>query len=174
LQFALQLDDMRLRYITLVLILVGITGWAAWAASGVAPAGAEVGTAAELQELEAHGDGGHGDEHGRHELPAYAVELFKIGPFRVTNSMVVTWIVALTLILSVRMATRRIREVPTGAQNFWEWLVESLHDFLEGIIGADLVKKTFWFFATLFIFILFTELVRVDPRSGLDRLGASR
>jgi F0F1-type ATP synthase membrane subunit a len=47
-----------------------------------------------------------------------------------------------------------MRKVPTGAQNFAEWLVESLYNFLEDIIGSHLVKRTFWLFATIFIFIL--------------------
>ncbi len=59
-----------------------------------------------------------------------------------------------------------IKEVPDGAQNFWEWLVESLHNFLESIIGHDLVKKTFWFFATIFIFILFTNWAGLIPGVG--------
>ncbi|HXT41296.1 MAG TPA: F0F1 ATP synthase subunit A [Candidatus Angelobacter sp.] len=84
----------------------------------------------------------------------------------ITNSMLVTWIVAAGLIIFARFATRRIQEVPSGAQNFWEWLVESLHDFLEGIIGHDLVKKTFWFFATIFIFILFTNWFGLIPGVG--------
>jgi F-type H+-transporting ATPase subunit a len=33
--------------------------------------------------------------------------------------------------------------VPSGAQNFLEWMVESLYEFLEGVIGNELVKKTF-------------------------------
>src|SRR5947199_1371704 len=86
--------------------------------------------------------------------------------FFITNSMLVTWIVALGLILFARIATRRMREVPAGAQNFWEWLVENLYDFLEGIIGPDLVKKTFWFFATIFIFILFTNWFGLIPGVG--------
>lgn len=84
----------------------------------------------------------------------------------ITNSMLVTWMVALGLILFARVATRQIREIPEGAQNFWEWLVESLHDFLEGIIGHELVKKTFWFFATIFIFILFTNWFGLIPGVG--------
>jgi len=59
-----------------------------------------------------------------------------------------------------------MQDVPTGAQNFWEWLVEGLYDFLEGIIGHDLVKKTFWFFATIFIFILFTNWFGLIPGVG--------
>ena len=61
----------------------------------------------------------------------------------------------------------------TGAQNFWEWLVESLYDFLEGIIGPDLVKRTFWFFATDFHLHPVHQLVWADPGGRHDRLGAS-
>jgi F-type H+-transporting ATPase subunit a len=56
--------------------------------------------------------------------------------------------------------------VPVGAQNFWEWLVEGLSGFLEGIIGHDLVKRTFWFFASIFIFILFTNWIGLIPGVG--------
>jgi F-type H+-transporting ATPase subunit a len=99
-------------------------------------------------------------------LTARALTVFHIGPFPVTNSMLVTWIVALGIIFFARYATRRMQEVPEGAQNFWEFLVESLHDFLESIVGPDLVKKTFWFFATIFIFILFTNWFGLIPGVG--------
>jgi len=80
--------------------------------------------------------------------------------------MIVTWLVALGIIIFARIATARIKAVPDGVQNFWEWLVESLHDFLESIIGHELVRKTFWFFATVFIFILFTNWVGLIPGVG--------
>jgi F-type H+-transporting ATPase subunit a len=80
--------------------------------------------------------------------------------------MVVTWIVALGLILFARVATRKMQFVPAGAQNFLEWLVESLYEFLEGIIGSELVKRTFWFFATVFIFILATNWFGLIPGVG--------
>jgi F-type H+-transporting ATPase subunit a len=89
-----------------------------------------------------------------------------IGPLIITNSMLVTWIVAVGLIIFAQIATRNIKEVPDGAQNFWEWLVESLYEFLAGVIGRDLVKKTFWFFATIFIFILFTNWAGLIPGVG--------
>ena len=53
--------------------------------------------------------------------------------------MVVTWIVALGLIVFAQVATRNMKQVPDGAQNFLEWLVESLYGFLEGILGPHLV-----------------------------------
>ena len=55
---------------------------------------------------------------------------------------------------------------PSGAQNFLEWLVETLYEFLESIIGSSLVKRTFWFFATVFIFILFTNWFGLIPGVG--------
>jgi F-type H+-transporting ATPase subunit a len=101
-------------------------------------------------------------EHG---LPQSAQAVGPRGGF-VTNSMLVTWVVAVGVILFARFATRRIQEVPSGAQNFWEWLVEGLHGFLESIIGPALVKKTFWFFATIFIFILATNWFGLLPGVG--------
>ena len=80
--------------------------------------------------------------------------------------MLVTWIVALGVIFFARYSTRSMKEVPDGAQNFWEFLVESLYDFLEGIVGPALVKKTFWFFATIFIFIFFTNWFGLIPGVG--------
>jgi len=107
-----------------------------------------------------------------HHIPRFAVPLAHIGPFVITNSMLVTWIVAAALILFAQYATRDIKQIPTGAQNFWEWLVESLYNFLESVIGHKLVKKTFWFFATVFIFILCTNWFGLIP--GVGTIGWGR
>ena len=108
---------------------------------------------------------GPATEH--HEgVPLKPSPLFSIGKFTVTNSMLVTWIVAAGIIAAAQAATRNIQQVPKGAQNFWEWLVESLYTFLESIIGSDLVRKTFWFFATIFIFILFVNWFGLIPGVG--------
>ncbi len=116
---------------------------------------------------EAHGEGGEGAAH--HGLTPDAVRLFEVGPLVVTNSMVVTWVVAALIILVSQMATRNAKLVPSGLQNFWEWLVESLYGFFESIVGPKLVKKTFWYFATIFIFILFTNWFGLIP--GLGTIG---
>jgi F-type H+-transporting ATPase subunit a len=93
-------------------------------------------------------------------------ELVHIGKFAITNSMLVTWIVAAGIIVFAQLATRKIKPIPSGIQNFWEWLVEGLYNLLESIIGRDLVKKTFWFFATIFIFILFVNWFGLIPGVG--------
>jgi len=103
------------------------------------------------------------EEHG---LSQKAVEIGRPFGFPISNSMVVTWIVAAALILFARVATRDMKHVPGGAQNFLEWLVGGLYGFLESIIGAHLVKRTFWFFATIFIFILAANWVGLIPGVG--------
>src|SRR5258708_812706 len=99
-------------------------------------------------------------------VPLKPDPLVQIGKFTITNSMLVTWIVAAGIIVFAQIATRRIKPIPSGLQNFWEWLIESLYNFLESIIGRELVKKTFWFFATIFIFILFVNWFGLLPGVG--------
>jgi F-type H+-transporting ATPase subunit a len=93
-------------------------------------------------------------------------ELVHLGKFAITNSMLVTWVVAAGIIVFAQLATRKIKPIPSGIQNFWEWLIEGLYNFLENIIGRDLVRKTFWFFATIFIFILFVNWFGLIPGVG--------
>jgi F-type H+-transporting ATPase subunit a len=61
---------------------------------------------------------------------------------------------------------RNPKPIPGRRQNFWEWMVEGLYTFLENIIGRDLVRKGFWFYATIFIFILFVNWFGLIPGIG--------
>jgi F-type H+-transporting ATPase subunit a len=74
--------------------------------------------------------------------------------------------VAAALIVFARRATRDMKRVPHGAQNFLEFIVERLYLFLEGVIGQHLVKQTFWFFASVFIFILSANWFGLIPGVG--------
>jgi len=103
------------------------------------------------------------DHHG---LSQSAVEIARVWGFPITNSMLVSWVVAALVIVFARLATRRMDQVPTGAQNFLEWLIESLYGFLEGILGSHLVARTFWFFGTIFIFILAANWIGLVPGIG--------
>jgi len=149
----LLITDMRNRY--LVLSILALLCGCALATSTIA---AEPAAAPNEQEHEG--------------VPLKAAPLVQIGKFAITNSMLVTWIVAAGIIVFAQAATRRIRPIPTGIQNFWEWLVESLYNFLEGIVGRELVRKTFWFFATIFIFILFVNWFGLIP--GVGTIGWGR
>ena len=105
-------------------------------------------------------------EQEHHGLSQKAEEVGRVLGFPITNSMIVTWVVAVVLIIFTQLATRVMKEVPTGAQNFVEWLVEGLYKFLAGIIGPHLVDRTYWFFATIFIFILAANWMGLIPGIG--------
>ncbi|MEP6822773.1 MAG: F0F1 ATP synthase subunit A [Chthoniobacterales bacterium] len=142
--------------LTLTLVVAFVTTFSAPLLAQETTAGAEQQTTAEA---------GHAGAE-EHTLPLKATPIFQIGKFTITNSMVVMWGVAGLIIFFAQLATRKIKPVPTGLQNFWEWMVESLYNFLEGMIGSQLVKKTFWFFATIFIFILFLNWFGLVPGVG--------
>ena len=152
-----------MRLIRIILISVWVAGSTLSAMSG------ESAAAPPLTEATAKLEGA---KHAEHGLPPDAPRLGRNGSSFVTSSMVVTWAVGLGLIVFARYATRRMQLAPAGAQNFLEWLVETLYEFLEGIIGSKLVKRTFWFFATVFIFILFTNWAGLIP--GVGTIGWGR
>jgi len=149
-----------LRTYLALIFLVGTTWWA-HGAEAVAPI--EVPAAVEA----AHGAEGHAAaaHEAHHGLPPKA-PVFHVGPVQFTSSMVITWSVALFLILISQLATRNVQWVPSGLQNFVEWLVEGMYEFFGDILGPTLVKKSFWFFCTLFVFILFTNWFGLIPGVG--------
>jgi F-type H+-transporting ATPase subunit a len=102
-------------------------------------------------------------ESSHDHLPLHAEE---IGRVVISNSMLMIWIVAAVIIFVAQAATRNIKLIPSGLQNFVEWIIESLYNFLEGILGAHLVKRTFWYFGTVFILILFTNWFGLIPGVG--------
>jgi F-type H+-transporting ATPase subunit a len=99
-------------------------------------------------------------------LTQEANEITRFLGLAITNSMIVTWITALGLIILARTAIRHLKLVPERRQNFWEWQVEGLYTFLEGILGSKLVKRSFWLFASVFIFVLATYWIGLVPGVG--------
>ncbi|MBC7979270.1 MAG: F0F1 ATP synthase subunit A [Armatimonadetes bacterium] len=105
---------------------------------------------------------GHAAEH--HALPLNAQPLHSFLP--VTNSMIMVWIAVGLIVLFCRAATREMALVPTGFQNFSEWAIESLYDFLENLMGPHLTGRTFWFFGSVFFFILVSNYLGLIPGVG--------
>jgi F-type H+-transporting ATPase subunit a len=103
-----------------------------------------------------------GGEH--HALPLNAQPLNNTLP--ISNSIIMVWIAVGVIWLFCRIATRKMALVPAGLQNFAEWTVESLYDFLAGLMGPHLTKRTFWFFGSVFFFILVSNYLGLIPGVG--------
>lgn len=108
---------------------------------------------------------------GHDHLPASAEVLFELGWFKFTNSTLMMLIVAVFLIVVAQLATKKITLVPNRLQNTVEWILESLINFMSGVLGESLAKRSFWFFGTLFIMILFSNWMGLIP--GVGTIGFS-
>ena len=157
---------MRLLRVFFILVVLAVTLPSGWAATEAAH-----GAAANVAEA-THEAAAHAAPAEAHGLPPDA-PVFSIGPLQFTSSMVITWTVALLLIVIAQLATRKVQLIPGGLQNFMEWLVEGLYDFFGEILGAKLVKKSFWFFCTLFLFILVTNWFGLIPGVGTVGMGTT-
>jgi F-type H+-transporting ATPase subunit a len=106
-------------------------------------------------------------------VPAAAPTVFHIGLFPVTNSMIYTWVVAVVIFLIVRAGTRRMKEVPSGTQNFIEATVEGLEEMTAGVLEPKVARWVFPFAATFFIFILVSNIMGLLPGVGSIGFGVA-
>lgn len=83
-----------------------------------------------------------------------------------TNSMIYSVVVACAIAVFVQVATRRIAYVPSGLQNFLETVIEGIYGMLEGIVGHNVIKRTFPLLCTLFLYILVANWASLVPGVG--------
>jgi len=83
-----------------------------------------------------------------------------------SNSIFVSSFVALFIIWFARKATRQLTVVPGPTQNFFEIIIQSLYDTIEGIVGHHMVARVFSLLATLFIFIIVSNWFALLPGVG--------
>ncbi len=88
-----------------------------------------------------------------------------------SNSIVVAVIVTTAILLFTRMATRKMALVPSGKQNFVEFVIEFLYNQVEEIVGERVAPKVFPLLATLFIFILLANWFGLIPGVGTIGFG---
>lgn len=95
--------------------------------------------------------------------------IFYIGPLPVTNTLLSTWISIIVLVVLFFAGSRRRDMIPSGIQNFVEWMVELLLGLVQGVSGKVKGKKFFPLVATFFLFIVVSNMLDVIP--GVDTVG---
>ncbi len=92
------------------------------------------------------------------------IVLWQSGFFKVNATLLFTWII-MAIIIAVAIALRLVltHEKNTGRlQNFFEVLITGIKDQVEKMGKVD-INFVFPFIATLFIFILFSNLIQLIP-----------
>lgn len=96
----------------------------------------------------------------------YAYELFKIGPFPVTNAMAMSWVISIGIILGIRKLVGVPTLVPSTGQAVVEDLVGGLRGIYEPIVGKKVIGPVFPLLIGYFIFILIQNWSGLLPGVG--------
>ena len=101
------------------------------------------------------------------EISLAAEPIFKIGNINISNSLLTTWLVILTLIILVIINYSKIRIIPKGITNFFESIVEMLFNLVESVTNDRKKALEFLpFIGTFFIFIVFNNWFGLVPGVG--------
>ena len=92
-----------------------------------------------------------------------ASPIFHVGGFAVSNSLLTGWISLLILAIVCTLATRKMSMVPSGLQNFLEWVIESLVGLAENVAGHAKGREFFTLFATIFLYVVVNNWLEVLP-----------
>lgn len=88
-----------------------------------------------------------------HHIVLAPETLFTVGSFPVTNTLITSWIVMAVLIGLSYAATRNMQRIPSGIQNFFELVVEGMHNLTKDL-AHEKAKTFFPFVMTFFLFIV--------------------
>lgn len=94
----------------------------------------------------------------------HVATLFDFYP-SITGSIIMSWIVMAAVIIPLTIVARRLKEIPSGVQNFLEFAIESLSSFAIGIGGPG-AKKFITFFLACFLFIAVSNWSGLIPGVG--------
>jgi F-type H+-transporting ATPase subunit a len=98
--------------------------------------------------------------------------LFNIGPYPVSNTLLMTWLAILIIIVFGIVSTRNMQLIPGPVQNFVEWSIEALLGLCESVAGRTRGRKFFPLVASIFFFVLLCNYMELIP--GVDSIGAQQ
>ncbi len=75
----------------------------------------------------------------------------------ITEVIVTSWIIMALLILWAYLATRKLKAVPTGLQNSAEIVVETVNNFVKGLMGEHHYRAFAPYIGTLGLYLLFSN-----------------
>jgi F-type H+-transporting ATPase subunit a len=92
-----------------------------------------------------------------------------IAGVQISNALVTAVLVDIILVVLAILGTRKMRRVPSGFQNFLEWVIETLYNFTESVAGSKWTPRFFAVVATIFFYVLVSNWFGLIP--GLAAVG---
>jgi len=99
--------------------------------------------------------------------PVAAEQVFQIGSFPITNSIINGWIAVLFFVVLAFLVRNRTALIPKGLQNIVEGTVEFLLKEVEKVTGDKIRARKFLpIVGTIFLFVLFSNWIGLLPGTG--------
>ncbi|MDE2020124.1 MAG: F0F1 ATP synthase subunit A [Patescibacteria group bacterium] len=96
-----------------------------------------------------------------------AEEIFHIGPFPVTNSVLLAVIVFVLLVIIGLVLRRRLMLVPGAVQNIVELVIEGALNLMDSVLGDRRTSEKYLpLVLTIFLFVLFSNWLGLLPGVG--------
>lgn len=95
-------------------------------------------------------------EHINHEVTIFAEPIFHIGEFQITNSLLVSWVVVLLIVIVGIRVKRKINIIPGKIQNAFEIVVDKFLEVFDSVTSSR--EKSLKFFPLIFAFFIFILL----------------
>ena len=84
--------------------------------------------------------------------------IFSVGPVDVTETVCFGWIISICILIFAYFATRKMTQVPHGAQGVGELLVGFVYDMVKDVMG-DVSEKFAPYIGTLIVFLGFGSML---------------
>lgn len=102
-----------------------------------------------------------------HEITLYAEPIFHVGNFKITNSLMTSWVAVAILVIFFYLIGKKIKKIPDKIQNTFEVLLEKALELADNITGSRKKSEKFLPIAlTLFLFILINNWLGLVPGVG--------
>ncbi|KTD53920.1 F0F1 ATP synthase subunit A [Legionella quateirensis] len=88
---------------------------------------------------------------------------FSLGSVVITQSVLTTWLIMMALLLFLWLSSRHLSLLPGSCQVVLEGIVVAMQDTMNGVLPLTYVALVFPFIATLWIFILISNLIGIIP-----------
>lgn len=96
-----------------------------------------------------------------------AEQLGSVFGFPITNSLIMTWFVAMTLVVLAYFFGTSLTLIPGKIQAGIEWIFESVIAYMTDVLGSEkLAVRFFPLLASIFIFIAFANEIEFFPGIG--------
>lgn len=103
-------------------------------------------------------------ESGIH-ISLTAEPIYHLGSFKITNSLLTSWIAILFLSVFAFLATRQLKKIPGNLQQIAEIVVEGIYGIFSSILGKK-VATFFPIIATIFLYIIILNWLGLLPGVG--------